>query len=151
MLYRSDQTKTLQVVATSGAVRGSRLLKHPHYGQTQRLKGMGSTKDGPKRLPSRRSASSPAICYLSFRRFAASECSPVSRRCSENSFTALSAITALTALPLGKHHLADSFVWVAITHCDLVDRESLSIHRVVTQRDLSATSGGALRFFGIGK
>jgi hypothetical protein len=42
-------------------LEGSRLLKHPYYRQTQRLKGMGSTEHGPKRLSSRASASSPAI------------------------------------------------------------------------------------------
>jgi hypothetical protein len=33
-------------------------------------------------------------------------------------FTALSAIPALPALLGRKHHLADGFVWVAVTHCD---------------------------------
>jgi hypothetical protein len=57
-------------------LEGSRLLKHPYYRQTQRLKSMGSTEHGPKRLPSRGSASSPAI-FL-FRRFAGRQRSTVS-------------------------------------------------------------------------
>ena len=66
------KTNKLGVMATPGAVRGSRLPTHGHHWQTHCSKHTRSTQDRRKRLPSRRTRSesrpylSFVICNLSF-------------------------------------------------------------------------------------